>query len=670
MLDHAAPEPAQGAGPGGADQHARSGVSSERARAGSAASFRALTERLKASAGQRPGRHVLRAADAPVPLLSVRFEAALETPGTTPAFPQGQSVQIPEPEAAPVSEGKSGADLPVAAPDSERPPAPDQSDGTRELLEILADPVGATAKPPLAAIDSELAQVLDAFLGEPAEVEEPRPASHEARTPISTDEVGTEHADAGVPSEAPDWMPPLLGSGGEEATASPTAVEEETGPEDRGRSPEAPDRAPALAGLRDGDEAEPTKSDEGEASSEETDAKSSSVDETRPSEAGLREPEGRDTSSEPAAASEGGDEGPPSETGPEAAAPAVSAQHPEAGGAETARMLLDIMSMPSGASQPQERALAADTLLRIVDRMPPEGLTLLAERLSIMEAPPPLLVRRLLAFPSAEVAAPLLERCNTIPDQDLIELSASVDTARLRMIARRRRVSSALVDVLIRHRDPSLDLTLIRNPNAMLSHEAFSELGERAKDESSLQAPLATRADTPAPVAFELFWHFPAELRRYVLSRFLTDSSTLERILAIARNIRQDHEETPGPGGFADRGRLAELAGMIEDGEESAASRLLSELAGICEANARRIIADPGGEPLMVAMKALGMPRAQFAEAVERWRRSPGAELRPDRDPHDLQALFDSLSFNKARVLLTYWDWAALRSGPYERQAA
>jgi hypothetical protein len=31
----------------------------------------------------------------------------------------------------------------------------------------------------------------------------------------------------------------------------------------------------------------------------------------------------------------------------------------------------------------------------------------------------------------------------------------------------------------------------------------------------------------------------------------------------------------------------------------------------------------------------------------------------------ELQGFFESLSFNKARVLLTYWDWGVLGTGPY-----
>ena len=65
------------------------------------------------------------------------------------------------------------------------------------------------------------------------------------------------------------------------------------------------------------------------------------------------------------------------------------------------------------------------------------------------------------------------------------------------------------------------------------------------------------------------------------------------------------------------------------------------------------------GEALTVALKAAGLTRAQFADIVDK---------RPDAEA--LKAIFETLSFNKARVLLTYWDWAARRTGPYARIAA
>jgi hypothetical protein len=39
--------------------------------------------------------------------------------------------------------------------------------------------------------------------------------------------------------------------------------------------------------------------------------------------------------------------------------------------------------------------------------------------------------------------------------------------------------------------------------------------------------------------------------------------------------------------------------------------------------------------------------------------------LDSERDVTELQSMFDTLSNNKARILLTYWNWAVRKSGPY-----
>jgi len=333
--------------------------------------------------------------------------------------------------------------------------------------------------------------------------------------------------------------------------------------------------------------------------------------------------------------------------------------------AETARTLLDIMAMPTGV-QPQERALAGDTLLRLVSRMPVASLIGLCDRLCIMDAPPPLLVRRLIQHENIEVAGPLLERCPGISDQDLMTMINTGNSGILRLIARRRHLSPALTDALIRQGDPAVTIAVVRNPGAALSQEAFHSLAETAKSRTSLQAPLATRADTPAPIAFELFWTLPPQLRRYVLSRFLTESANLDRILKIAQTL----DESSGGNGYgspriADKADCEELVGLIAEGKTEEAARKLAGLAGISGANAERIIADSEGEPLTVAMKAIGMSRTQSAAAAETLRDAPAAPLRSNRRIAELQNLFDSLSFTKARVLLTYWDWAVEKSGPY-----
>ena len=335
---------------------------------------------------------------------------------------------------------------------------------------------------------------------------------------------------------------------------------------------------------------------------------------------------------------------------------------------QIAQSLLDIMSLTSHSVQPQERALASDTLLHLLHRLPLKILVTIAERLSTTDQPPARIVTRLIRDPRIEVAGPLLEKCNSIGDQDLIGVIAEGHIQNIRVIARRRALSPALCDALIATREPSTVLTLVRNPGAELSHTAFFRLNELARAYASLQAPLATRSDLPAPVAFELFWVLPAELRRYVLSRFLADSLTLERILRITKSVGGESEPETMAMRFPPRHKIEAFIASLIDDTDADPTVELSELAGIDPGTASRIIADKHGDPLAIAFKALGLQRARFAEVLEILRSSSG-KVHLECSSEELQNLFDSLSFNKARVLLTYWDWAVSGTGPYAELA-
>jgi Uncharacterised protein conserved in bacteria (DUF2336) len=347
----------------------------------------------------------------------------------------------------------------------------------------------------------------------------------------------------------------------------------------------------------------------------------------------------------------------------EATANAVHDQATDEDAAELARSLLDMMLSSPSAGLPQERALAADALLKLVPRVPAKALVSIVERLSIMENPPHLLIAKLINDPRIEIAGPLLEQCNHISDQLIGKVIETGQISLQRLIARRRHLSAALTDALISFDDPSVILTLVRNSGAVISHQGFHKIAEHAAQHHQVLAPFATRSDLPAPIAFALFWHVPAELRRYLLSRFLTDSETLTKILKIT-NVMDGGEQGDGAK-FAEKDQLDAAIAAVESGDEADAAQRLAGLAGVSEGCAARIISDRGGEPLAIALKAVGANRAQFEEYVERLKASDHAQLDPGKQSLELQSLFDQMSFNKARVLLTYWDWAELKSGPY-----
>ncbi len=337
--------------------------------------------------------------------------------------------------------------------------------------------------------------------------------------------------------------------------------------------------------------------------------------------------------------------------------------HKQDDAGDLARSLLDMMLSSPAAGLPQERALAADALLKLVPRIPPRALVSIVERVSIMESPPHLLVSKLINDPRIEVAGRLLEHCNHISDQVLSKVVETGQVSLQRLIARRRHISAALSDQLIAFDDPSVILTLVRNNGVTFSHAAYSMIAEHAVRHPAALAPFATRADLPPPIAFELYWFVPPELRRYLLSRFLTDSETLTKILKITQTMQGS--DGAGEVKFPEREQIEEAVTLLVNGKLPEAAEKLGEIANLQAETAVRIMADREGEPLTIIFKALGMNRARFTEIIELLKNSDFGIIRSDRPSEELQYVFDSMSFNKARILLTYWDWATAKTGPY-----
>jgi uncharacterized protein (DUF2336 family) len=323
---------------------------------------------------------------------------------------------------------------------------------------------------------------------------------------------------------------------------------------------------------------------------------------------------------------------------------------------ELARSLLDMMAASSSGGQPQERALAADTLLRMLPRLPTRAKITLAERLCIMEAPPPFLISKLIGDADTEVAGPLLEDCSHIPDEDLFQVIESGDPIKRRMMARRRKISRPIAESLAKTGDESVALTLARNQGAEIPQEGFDAIAKMVPDNPDLLAPLCTRQDLPVHFAFELFWLAPAQLRRYLLSRFLTDSELLTKILKITMDANGE-EHSP------DADDEAIIAALNLPSEERI--EFFAVATKINTATVEKIMADDQGEPLMALIKVAGLPRSQLQEIMPSLIKGEAPLIDPERNLDEVQAVFDQLSFNKARILLTYWDWATLRMGPY-----
>jgi hypothetical protein len=116
---------------------------------------------------------------------------------------------------------------------------------------------------------------------------------------------------------------------------------------------------------------------------------------------------------------------------------------------------------------------------------------------------------------------------------------------------------------------------------------------------------------------------------------------------------------------FPDREQIESFIEFLSAGKLSEATNLLAEIAAIQPDNAARIISDAMGEPLSIALKAIGTNRARLVKSSNprEFRPVPSCRSQYSRTAEH----FDSCLQQGLRTS-TYWDWAVLKSGPTPRQ--
>ncbi len=316
-----------------------------------------------------------------------------------------------------------------------------------------------------------------------------------------------------------------------------------------------------------------------------------------------------------------------------------------------AEALLDIMARPDNAAHPHERTFAANVLLDLITRSEDAAaVRKVARRLRMMERPSLPLLRAILARAERSERERILLDAR-LPASLLVELAASEGAQGLRLLARRRNLPPLVSEMLLAWQEPELALELLRNRDIRLEEEAYRLLARMAPRASALHGPIISREDLPPHAAFALFWHVGALQRRFIISRFVGDSGLLRRLLAMARPPR-----APMPAEERAFQLETTLALMAEGALEEAAHNLAG-LTGLARATCARIAADGGGEPLVITLKALGLARCRVPEAIMQLKASPASPLARGCSLEELQALFDSLSGEKAWVPLLYWHW-------------
>jgi uncharacterized protein (DUF2336 family) len=341
------------------------------------------------------------------------------------------------------------------------------------------------------------------------------------------------------------------------------------------------------------------------------------------------------------------------------------------------RRLQDVVGLPGSRISPQERHIASDLLIEVLRDSDTATRVRCAERMALLVDAPALLLR-FLAKDEIQVALPLLEVCEGFDDSDLIAtaMATTATNDHRLLIAKRKRVSETVTDVLVSFGEPDVMMALLRNEGATFAHPAMEAATAMSKAQPQLTPFLLKRAELKPSQGLTLFWWAAPDERKRIFQRFAVERLTLldaaQDMFAraakdgwqdpLVRKTLQFIERRQRNREAAARSPYGSLEGAIDALEHELPTREFfkefSFLSGVKPMCGAQILSDLGGEAIAVLCKATGLKR-KYLRALWKGLRRP---LEVDGQPVDAWArtlyIYDTLSTNKAQTVLRYWNWA------------
>ncbi|ERF81487.1 DUF2336 domain-containing protein [Bradyrhizobium viridifuturi] len=145
-----------------------------------------------------------------------------------------------------------------------------------------------------------------------------------------------------------------------------------------------------------------------------------------------------------------------------------------------------------------------DILIRLTESVELRTLTTLSRSLADLHLVPRELARRLANHDDADVAAPILRRCECIPESDLIDIAWMRAEGHLGAIAGRKAVSQELTDILLMRGDSSVLRVLASNPGADMTSAGLAMMVDAAERDEGMAGALIARKDLPDRVLADL----------------------------------------------------------------------------------------------------------------------------------------------------------------------
>ncbi len=343
-----------------------------------------------------------------------------------------------------------------------------------------------------------------------------------------------------------------------------------------------------------------------------------------------------------------------------------------------ARKLADILVLPVEQVSANDRSLAGDILLQVLDKAEYDLRIDVARRICRVPEVPDIVLRAFL-LDVPEVAKHVIVEASTISSSLLIECARMGETAHRMMIAGRYGLPTTVIDEVVRFNEPDVAKMLLRREECIFSQQSIELLVSRSTNDIKLQELLLRRPELEPAHGFMMFWWVATDNRKKILSRFALDRTliqeTLEGIYPLMRGVKvpdmlvkevlalNDRRHRPrGVNGEAvDFEVVKRTLALSRQYPSEEIIEAIAMIAGITREQAARILRDPGGEPYAVMCKSLGVPRNDFFEFIHGSAEGvfdDGGESAISMErADDLLDTFDRMARDYARAVLRYWDW-------------
>ncbi|MCW1840650.1 DUF2336 domain-containing protein [Prosthecomicrobium hirschii] len=253
-----------------------------------------------------------------------------------------------------------------------------------------------------------------------------------------------------------------------------------------------------------------------------------------------------------------------------------------------------------------------------------------------------------------DIAETILSSSPCIGAIDLIRIACHRTQAHRRAIARRPGVASGVVTALVFDGDADVIEILLDNPTADLTPEDLDLIAERAGRHAGVAERLARRRPPVQALPVDDFLGLEADRRWQALAQ--------EGAEAARRSLEtRGHHQAPAEAGEIGQG-LFEAAVA---GDRVGMAEWLSVGLELDRDTARRIVADPGGEALVVAAMALGIDRTLITSIALH------QGIPHDRDYwrlKDLDSLAEHGGWRAAQALVDRWRGGEIRAVEALRQ--